>query len=55
MPGTVIDLLMKPGDKVQKAIGRLVGHENGNGRPVALHRFDLSIANLIFIFFNFNL
>ena len=47
MPGTVIDLLVKPGDKVQKAIGRLVGHENGNGRPVARHRFDLSIANCI--------
>ena len=41
MPGTVIDLLVKPGDKVEEAIGR----------PVALHRFDLSIANLTLCLF----
>ena len=33
------------------AIGRLVGHENGNGRPVARHRFDLSILNLMLIIY----
>ena len=41
MPGTVIDLLVKPGDKVEKAIDP----------PVALHRFDLSVANLTLCLF----